>query len=80
MQTEVTAPATGIETIDPMDVVIEKPGRKNRQDRKGDPDCAHRQRQPPEVGLRSERHAEPQRQDRQQCDCEKHRPKRQGST
>ena len=28
MQTEITAPATGIETIDPIDAVIENPGSK----------------------------------------------------
>ena len=28
MQTEITAPATGIETIDPTDAVIENPGAK----------------------------------------------------
>ena len=54
MQTEITAPATGIEKIDPTDAVMENPGANTARTVKVDPYCCHRQRQLPEVGLGSE--------------------------
>ena len=54
MQTEITAPATGIETIDPTDVVIENRGARTARIVKVIPIAPIDQRQPPEVGLGSE--------------------------
>ena len=80
MQTEITAPATGIETIDPTDAVIENPGAKTARTVKVIPiapiDSVSRRK----LDSGSERQTKPQRQDGQKRDCEKHRPKRQGST